>query len=361
MYRTLFLSFSAFIFSSATLAIEPEKKVSIYNWSDYIAKDTIEKFEEKTGISVTYDVFDSNEILEAKLLSGQSGYDVVVPTTDFLARQIKAGAYQKLDKSKIPNLNNLDQSLLSSLSSYDPNFEYSVPYQWGTTGIGYNVDQVKEALGEDAPLDSWDLVFNPEYAQKLKGCGITFLDSASEILPLALIYLGKDPSSTKVKDYEAARDLLMKVRENIRYFHSSRYISDLANGEVCVSIGWSGDVFQSSTRATETKNGVNINYYIPKEGTVISADMMAIPFDAYNVDEAHQWINFILTPQIGADITNHVKYGSPNAAAVPYIHSEILENRAIYPAEGMPLHATKPLRLKLDRVLTRIWTSIKKG
>ncbi len=342
-------------------ALAADKTVKVYNWSDYIGEDTIEKFEGATGISVTYDVFDSNEVLEAKVLSGQSGYDVVVPTSDYLARHIKAGAYQKLDKSKIPNWKNLDTDLLATLENYDPDNAYAAPYQWGTTGIGYNAEKIAALLGEDAPTDSWALVFDPKYASKLKGCGISILDSAGEVLPLVLNYLGLDPNSTNPSDYEKAEALMLSVRDNVRYFHSSRYITDLANGDICVAIGWSGDIFQAAARAEEAENGIEVLYYIPKEGTAMWADMMAIPKDAKNVDEAHAWINMMLDAQIGADITNYVWYGSPNKAAEAYIDEEILSHPGIYPPEGTNLFTFKVLPTKIDRVMTRTWTKIKSG
>lgn len=343
--------------SGAAIADE----VRIYNWSDYIAEDTIDNFTKETGIKVTYDVFDSNEVLEAKVLSGQSGYDVVVPTSDYLARHIKAGAYQKLDKSKIPNWNNLDKDLLNALENYDPGNEYGVPYQWGTTGIGYNVAKVEAILGEDAPTDSWDLIFDPKYSSKLKECGISVLDSAGEVLPLVLHYLGLDPNSKSRGDYDKAEEKMLSIRDNIRYFHSSRYISDLANGDICVAIGWSGDVFQAAARAEEAENGVEIAYYIPKEGTAMWSDMMAIPKDAKNVEEAHKWINFILDPKVGADLTNYVWYGSPNKAAKQHIDEEILSDPGIFPPEGTKLFTFEVLPNKVNRIMTRTWTSIKSG
>jgi putrescine transport system substrate-binding protein len=342
-------------------AISAEKTVKIYNWSDYIAEDTIPKFQESTSIKVSYDVFDSNEVLEAKVLSGQSGYDIVVPTSDYLARHIKAQAYQKLDKSKIPNLKNLDPDLMKNLENYDPGNEYGIPYQWGTTGIGYNVSKVTEVLGEDAPTDSWDLIFDPKYSSKLKSCGIAILDSGSEVLPLALQYLGLDPNSKKPADYKKAQELMSNIRDNITYFHSSRYISDLANGDICVAIGWSGDVFQAAARAEEAENGVEIGYSIPKEGTAMWADMMAIPRDAKNVEEAHQWINYVLDPKVGADITNYVWYGSPNLASKAFIDPEILEHPGIYPPAGTKLFTFEVLPQKVERILGRTWTAIKTG
>ncbi|MFO7528704.1 MAG: polyamine ABC transporter substrate-binding protein [Marinobacter sp.] len=343
----------------ASASMADDRVVRVYNWSDYIAEDTIEKFESATGIKVTYDVFDSNEVLEAKVLSGQSGYDVVVPTSDYLARHIIAGAYQKLDKSKIPNWDNLDKELLANLENYDPGNQYGVPYQWGTTGIGYNVAMIEEILGEDAPTDSWELFFNPEYSSKLAECGIAVLDSAGEILPLALSYLGLDPNSKVTEDYDKAGDLLNVVKPSITYFHSSRYISDLANGDICLAVGWSGDIFQAMWRAEEAENNVEIAYYIPKEGTAMWSDMMAIPKDAKNVDEAHEFINFILDAQIGADITNYVWYGSPNAAAKEFIDPEILKNPGVFPLAGTKLYTFEVLPRKISRYQTRTWTSVK--
>ena len=348
---------SAFFASTTTQAADRELRV--YNWSDYIADDTLEKFEAATGIKVTYDVFDSNEVLEAKVLSGNSGYDLVVPTTDFMARQIKAGAYQKLDKAKIPNWKNLDKDLLASVENYDPGNQYGAPYQWGTTGVGYNVAKVKEIFGDDAPIGSWDLVFKPENIAKMSQCGVAMLDSASEILPLVLSYLGLDPNSTKTKDYDHAEELMKSIKPYITYFHSSRYISDLANGDVCLVVGWSGDVFQAAARAEEAGNGVEVAYYIPKEGTAMWADMMVIPKDAAHVEEAHEFINFILDPHIGADITNYVWYGSPNDAAKAYIDPEILADPGVFPPAGTKLFTFAVLPLKIERYMNRAWTSIK--
>jgi putrescine transport system substrate-binding protein len=338
-----------------------DNALRVYNWSDYIAEDTVEKFEKATGIDVTYDVYDSNEVLEAKVLAGQSGYDVVAPTSNFLNRQVQAGAYQKLDKSKIPNWKNLDPALLKNLENYDPGNEYGVPYQWGTTGIGYNVAKVKEILGDNAPTDSLDLVFKPEYVSKLSACGVAMLDTSSEILPLALNYLHLDPNSTVPEDYQKAEALLAGIRKYITYFHSSRYITDLANGDICVAIGWSGDIFQAKARAEEAKNNVEVAFSIPREGTAVWSDMMAIPRDAKNVDAAYTWINFILEPQIGADITNFVWYGSPNKAAAQFINPEILADPGIYPPAGTRLFALKVLPKNIERLATRTWTTIKSG
>lgn len=344
---------------ASSASFSADRVVKVYNWSDYIAEDTLEKFEAATGIKVTYDVFDSNDVLESKVLSGQSGYDIVVPTTDYMARHIKAGAYQKLDKTKLPNWKNLDTELLASIQNYDAGNQYGAPYQWGTTGVGYNVAKVEELLGEDAPTDSWDLVFKPEYISKLSECGVAVLDSASEILPLALSYLELDPNSKSVKDYDAAGELMKSIKPYVTYFHSSRYISDLANGDICLAVGWSGDVFQAMWRAEEAENDVEIAYYIPKEGTAMWSDMMVIPADATNVEEAHEFINFILDAQIGADITNYVWYGSPNAAAKEFIDPEILNDPGVFPVAGTNLFTFDVLPQKINRYMNRTWTSIK--
>ncbi|WP_020410895.1 polyamine ABC transporter substrate-binding protein [Hahella ganghwensis] len=352
------------LFTAMTIGFTAEaREVRVYNWSDYIAEDTLANFEKETGIKVVYDVFDSNEVLEAKVLSGQSGYDVVVPTSDYMARHIKAGAYQKLDKSKLPNWKNLDQDLLKSLNNYDDGNQHGVPYQWGTTGVGYNVAKVQEALGEDAEslIGSWDMVFKPENLKKLNSCGVAILDSASEVLPLVLQYLGLDPNSLKASDYDKAEELMLSIRPYVTYFHSSRYISDLANGDICVAIGWSGDVFQAAARAEEAENGVEVAYFIPKEGTAMWSDMMNIPKDAKNVEEAHIFINYILDPKVSANITNYVWYGSPNKAAREFIDEEILADPGIFPPEGTELFTFAVLPNKIERLMSRTWTKIKSG
>ncbi|MFY0664860.1 MAG: polyamine ABC transporter substrate-binding protein [Natronospirillum sp.] len=353
--KTLLGVTMAAVVSSPVIANE----VRIYNWSDYIAEDTIEKFEAATGIRVIYDMFDSNEVLEAKVLAGNSGYDVVVPTANYMARQIAAGAYQKVDMSKIPNYSNLDMDLMNTLRAYDRNLEYGVPWQWGTTGLGYNVDKIQEILGDDAPWESWDLLFNPEYASKLAQCGIAVLDSSGEVLPLALFYLGLDPNSISTADYQKAEELMLSIRPYITYFHSSRYITDLANGDICLAMGWSGDVFIAQARAEEADRGVEIAYIIPEEGTAIWSDMMVIPADARNVDNAHAWINFALDAQIGADITNYVWYGSPNLAAREFIDPDILDDPGIFPEEDAELFTFEVLPPSVDRIRTRAWTRIK--
>lgn len=351
---------------STALAATPlaaEGVLNIYNWSDYIAEDTIEKFEAATGIDVNYDVYDSNEVLEAKMLAGSSGYDLVVPTSDFFQRQNAAGVYQPLDKSKLPNLVNMDPDLMEAAATYDPGNEHSVIYMWGTTGLGYNVAKVAEALGEDAPVDSWSLVFDPENMAKLADCGVAFLDAPTEILPPAIKYLGGDPESTDPADFEKAAELLLSVRPYVRYFHSSQYINDLANGDICVAVGFSGDVFIAQARASEADNGVEIAYSIPNEGALGWYDLMAIPADAPNPDAAHQFINFVMDAQITADITNYVWYANANTASMPLVDEEIKNDPGIFPTPEAKanLWSAVPYGSRLDRTVTRLWTTVKTG
>lgn len=347
----------------ATGAMAQDKVVNVYNWSDYIAEDTIEKFEAATGIKVVYDVYDSNEVLEAKMLTGSSGYDVVVPTSDFLQRQIAAGAYQTLDKSQLPNLANMDADLMAGAGVYDPGNEYATIYMWGTTGIGYNAGAIAERLGDDFEVNSWSLVFDPEVVSKLADCGVTFLDAPSEILPAAMNYLGLDPRSTNAADLEAAAALLETIRPHVRYFNSSQYINDLANGDICVSVGWSGDVFQALARAEEAENGVEIGYVIPDEGALQWFDMMAIPVDAPHAAEAHMFINFIMDAQITADITNYVWYANGNAASMPMVDDEVKSDTGIFPTEAAKarLWGSKVYDARTDRLITRLWTRVKTG
>ncbi|WP_426415250.1 polyamine ABC transporter substrate-binding protein [Aestuariirhabdus sp. LZHN29] len=338
--------------------------VNVYNWSDYIAEDTTANFEAKTGIKVVYDVFDANEVLEAKLLTGQSGYDLVVPSDNFMAKQIQAGIYQRLDKSKIPNLKNLNPKLMAQLAEVtDPGNQYGVPYMWGTTGIGYNEEKVKAALGEDAPVDSWSLVFDPRYMEKLGSCGVSFMDSPDEMMPLALIYLGLDPNSMSAADYTRAAELMETVRPYITYFHSSKYIADLANGDICVAVGWSGDVLQAADRADEAGSGVSVVYSIPKEGAPIWFDMMGIPKDAPNPDNAHALINYLLEPEVMAGIVNYVAYATPNDAAIALVDEEIRNQKGIFPDPEVmgKLFIHKPVLRKLERQQTRLWTRLKSG
>jgi putrescine transport system substrate-binding protein len=344
-------------------AVQADDKVlHIYNWSDYIAPDTIANFEKESGIKVVYDVFDSNETLEAKLLAGKSGYDVVVPSNNFLAKQIKAGVYQELDKSKLSNYGNLNKSLLKAVSISDPDNKHAFPYMWGSIGIGYNPEKVKAALGVDT-IDSWDILFKPENIAKLKSCGVSFLDSPTEMLPIALHYLGLPTDSQKKEDIKKAEDLFLKIRSSVTYFHSSKYISDLANGNICVAVGYSGDVQQAKSRAAEAGDKVKVSYAIPKEGAGSFYDMVAIPKDAENVDGAYKFMNYLLQPKVMADITNAVRFPNGNAEATQYVNKDITSDPGIYPSAEVQakLYAIADLPAATQRDLTRSWTKIKSG
>lgn len=362
MHKTLLALATASLFGAAASA-HAAGELKIYNWSDYIAEDTIANFEKETGIKVTYDVYDSNEVLDARLLTGRSGFDIVVPSNHYLSKQIEAGVYMELDHSKLPNMKNLNPALMDDLESVDPGSKHSVPYLWGTNGIGYNVDKVTAILGEDAPLDSWDLVFDPAVASKLSSCGISMLDSGDEMLTSALKYLKLDPNDNNPENLKKAEELLMSVRGSVTYFHSSRYISDLANGEICVAVGYSGDVFQAADRANEAENNVNIAYTIPKEGTQLWFDMLAIPKDAPNADNAHTFINYILRPEVIAPITDYVAYANPNSAADELVDPDVLADPAIYPNEDVManLFVATPRPLATQRIVTRSWNRIKSG
>ena len=338
-----------------------DKVLRVYNWSDYIAPDTVKKFEDETGIRVTYDVFDSNETLEARLLAGKSGYDLVVPSNSFLAKQIKAGVYQTLDKSKLPNWKNLNPVLLKNAAASDPDNAHAFPYMWGSIGIGFNPAKVKEVLGADAPTNSWDLLFKPQNAEKLKACGISFLDSPTEILPIALKYLGYSPVSQDAKELKEAEALFLKIRPYITYFHSSKYVSDLANGDICVAFGYSGDVFQAANRAKEAKNGVNIAYAIPKEGANLWFDLLAIPADASNTKEAHAFINYLLDPQVIAKVSASVGYANPNPAAKQYMDQDLVNNPEVYPPQEVldKLYISTTPPQAIMRLMTRSWSKVK--
>ncbi|AZC34076.1 putrescine transport system substrate-binding protein [Pseudomonas sp. NFPP07] len=336
--------------------------VHIYNWSDYIGQSTLADFEKATGIKPLYDVFDSNETLEGKLLAGRTGYDVVVPSNHFLGKQIKAGAFQKLDKAQLPNYSNLDPVLLKRLEKNDPGNQYAVPYLWGTNGIGYNVEKVKAALGVDK-IDSWAMLFEPENIKKLSSCGVAFLDSADEMLPAVLNYMGLDPNSQNPDDYKKAEAKLLAVRPYVTYFNSSKYISDLANGEICVAAGFSGDVFQAKARAAEAGKGIEIAYVIPKEGGNLWFDMLAIPKDAGNVKQAHAFINYLLKPEVIAQVSDSVGYANPNPKAGELMDQSVRKDEAVYPAQEIvdKLYVNSELPPKIQRLMTRSWTKVKSG
>ncbi|WP_371038891.1 polyamine ABC transporter substrate-binding protein [Rhodosalinus sp. FB01] len=353
--------------TAATLALAAgaagAEEVRVYNWSDYIDESLLEKFEEETGLDLVYDVFDSNEMLETKMLAGGSGYDVVVPTGTFLQRQISAGAFQKLDKSKLPNLDNMWDMVEERTAKYDPGNEYSINYMWGSTGIGANVNKVREVLGEDAPLNSLELVLNPENMEKLASCGVHFLDAPTEMIPMALTYLGEDPDSHAPDVIAQTEEILAAVRPHIQKFHSSEYINALANGEICVAVGWSGDILQARDRAAEADNGVEIVYNIPAEGGQMWFDQMAIPVDAPNPEGAHVFLNFIMDPQNMAAASNYVYYANGNEASQEFLNEDVIGDTAIYPdLETMEnLYTTTPYPPRVQRTVTRLWTKIKSG
>ncbi|MGD9916251.1 MAG: polyamine ABC transporter substrate-binding protein [Rhizobiaceae bacterium] len=343
-------------------AIAQEKVVNVYNWSDYIDASIIEDFQKETGIKVVYDVFDSNEILETKLLAGGSGYDIVVPTGNFLSRQIEAGVFQKLDKSKLPNLANMWDVVTERTAKYDPGNEYSINYMWGTVGIGYNVKKIQEALGVDK-IDSWDAFYNPETLAKLAGCGVYVLDSPTDMFPTTFRYLGMDPESRTSDDFAKAEEALMKVRPSIRKFHSSEYINALANGDICFAVGWSGDIFQARSRAQEADQGVDIAYVVPKEGAEMWFDQMAIPADAKHVEEAHVFLNYMMKPEVVAKASNYIFYANGNKASQEFVDAEIKGDPAIYPDEATlkNLFTVSPYDAKTQRIVTRTWTRIVTG
>jgi len=336
--------------------------LNVYNWSDYIDESVIADFEKETGIDVTYDVFDSNELLETKLLAGSTGYDIVVPSASFLERQIKAGIFQKLDKSKLPNLKNLDPELTAQIARHDPDNEHSVNYLWGTSGVGFNVAKIQARM-PDAPVDSFAMFYDPKIVSKFEDCGVSVLDAPSEVLGTVLIYLGKDPNSESPEDLAAAEKTLMSIRPFIKYAHSSKYIDDLANGEICLTLGWSGDVLQARDRSAEANNKVEVAYKIPREGAVMFFDMLAIPRDAKNVANAYAFIDYLLRPDVAAKNTNYVNYASSNAASVSMVKPEILADPGIYPtAEVKPkLNVDLAESDAFTQQLTATWTRFKAG
>ena len=349
-----------------------ERVVNFYNWSDYIAPAVLDDFTKETGIKVRYDTFDSNDTLEAKLLAGKSGYDIVVPTAYFLARQIEAGIFLKLDKAKLPNLVNAWPEITDRLVRYDPGNQYAVDYMWGTTGIGYNVKAARQVLGAqivgaDVPaaslLDSWDDVFDPARIAKFKDCGVHLLDSSDDIMSAALHYLKLDPNSSNPADLQKAADLLTKIRPYVRKFHSSEYLNALASGEICLVVGFSGDIKQAQKRAAEAKGGVVVGYSIPKEGAQLWFDVFAIPRDAPDPDEAHALINYLLKPEVAAKNTNFISYANGNLASQKFIDKSILDDPTIYPDAAVmaKLYTISAHDQKTQRLINRLWTRIKTG
>jgi putrescine transport system substrate-binding protein len=361
---TVAVAFSLLLISTAGAQ---QRKVNFYNWSNYMAPGVLEDFTKETGIEVTYDTFDGNETLETRLLAGKSGYDVVVPTAYFLERQIKAGIFQKLDKSKIPNLTNAWPEVTKRLAVYDPGNEYAANYMWGTTGIGYNVKIARQVLGSNADLDvelgTLDAVFNPDKLAKFRDCGIHMLDSADDILPAALTYLKLDPNSTKQTDLEKAAEIVGKIRSSVRKFHSSEYLNALATGEVCFVFGWSGDIKQAQSRAEEAKNGVEIRYAIPREGSQMFFDNLAIPADAKNVSEAHELINYLYQPEVAARNSDFLGYANGNLASQKLITKKVIEDKTVYPDEATLKHLfiITARDQATQRIINRLWTRVKTG
>ncbi len=341
----------------------PSRVVNFYNWSDYIEQGVLDDFTKETGIKVRYDTFDSNDTLEAKLLAGKSGYDVVVPSAYFLARQIQAGIFLRLDKEKLPNIVNAWPEITNRLASYDPGNQYAVNYMWGTTGIGYNVNAVRDILGANATIDSWDEVFDPARIAKFQNCGVHLLDSSDDVMSAALHYLHLDPNSSDPGDLQKAADLLVKVSPYVRKFHSSEYLNGLATGEICFVVGFSGDIKQAQRRAAEAKGGVAVGYAIPKEGAQLWFDNLAIPKDAPDPDEALALINYLLKPEVAARNTNFISYANGNLASQQFIDKAILNDRTVYPdaATFAKLYTISAHDQKTQRLINRLWTWIKTG
>ncbi len=339
-----------------------ERVVNVYNWSDYIAPKVLEEFTKETGIKVVYDTYDSNETLETRLLAGHTGYDVVVPSGSFLERQITAGLYQKLDKSKLPHLSGLWPEVMARLAVHDPGNQYAVDYMWFTTGLAFNVEKARQRLG-NVPLNSWDILFKPEFLKKFADCGIYVLDSPEDLFSIALNYLKLNPNSKKIADLHRAALLLAALRPHVKKFHSSEYINALANGDICLAVAWAGDAFQARARAKEADNGIDIDYVIPKEGTLMSLDSFAIPKDAPHVEEAYAFIDFLLRPQIAARNTNATNFANGVFASQPFVAPDILGNRAIYPdAEAMRrLFTVTTYDQSVQKYVTREWTRVKTG
>lgn len=346
-------------------AAGPEAKVlNIYNWSDYIADDTIKNFEKETGIKVNYDNYDNNEILHAKLVAGKTGYDIVVPGAHFAKQQIEAKLFQKLDRSQLSNWGNLDPAILDQMAKLDPGNEHLVNWMWGFVTVGINSAKVKKALGDlPMPENPWSLLFDPKYAAKLKGCGVNFLDSASEVLPVALLYVGKPGFSRSAADYPAAGEMLKKIRPYVTRFSSSGYIEELAGGQLCAVMGFSGDINIARARAIQAKNGNDIQALVPPGGATLFFDSMAIPADAAHPKNAHLFINYILRPEVHASLTNKVFYANPNRASLKFVNKDVAENKSIFPGPQELARMTAPDSLPQDirRVQTRTFTNFKAG
>lgn len=345
-------------------AAEPAKSsVHIYNWYDYIAPNTMKDFEKEAGISAVYDVFDNSDVMQSKLMAGRSGYDVVVASADLLPNLIKAGVLKKLDRSKLPNWSHLDPDILAKLHSNDPGNSYAAPYLWGTTGIGYDADKVKAILGPDAPVNSWDLIFKEENLAKLSQCGVAMLDAPSEVIPIALHYLGLPYNSQNPEDYKKAQALLLKLRPHIVYFDSSKFISDLANGNICVVLGWAGGVADAQKASELAGNHRNLVYSIPREGAPVWVESLVQLNDAPNPEQGLAFINYMLRPEVIAESSNYLSYPNANKDATALVEQKIRDNPGVYPSKQVldTLFPLEPLPLKMERVRTRAWNTVKTG
>jgi putrescine transport system substrate-binding protein len=338
------------------------KVLNLYIWSDYLAPNALPDFEKQTGIKVHVSYFDTNETLETRLLAGHSGFDVVVPTASYFERQIKAGVYLTLDKSKLPNLKNMDAQLMSRVALHDPDNAHGVIYTWGTNGIGYNEKMIK-ALVPDAPLDSWRMVFDPAVAAKIAKCGISVLDSPAEMLRVVLSYLGRDPNSQSPEDLAAGEAALTKIRPYIRNINSSEYIEALANGDICLAVGYNGDVLQARDRARDANKGIEIRYIVPKEGSILWFDMLAVPKDAPDLESAYAFLNYMMIPQVAADVSDFRRYATANAAAQPLVQPAVRDDPGIYPPKELRQKLAVQLADSPDqtRAITRVWQKFKTG
>ena len=364
LFASIAVGVAALTVAPSVMAQEEEKVLNVYNWSDYIADDTIANFEKETGIKVRYDNFDNNEIVHAKLVAGKTGYDIVVPSSFWAKIQADGGLLRKLDKSKIPNLVHMDPEVQKTIAKLDPGNQYMVNWMWGYTTVGINVDKVKAALGGlPMPENAWDLIFKPEYLSKLKSCGVSFLDSPTEVVPAALHYLGKDPSSNNPADYTGVAPLLKSIRPYVTLFSSSGYINDLASGSICVALGWSGDINIARQRAIEGKTGQNIEALLPKTGGLLFFDVMVIPADAPHPENAYKWINYILRPEVDASLTNKVFYANPNKDSKKFVKPEVANNPTVFlsDAEMKKMMAPGPLNNDTLRTMTGLYTSFKTG
>ncbi|MBC8996965.1 polyamine ABC transporter substrate-binding protein [Pseudomonas sp. N40(2020)] len=349
------------VLAATSVSVYAEETINISNWNSYIAPDTLANFTQATGIKTTYDIHDSNEVLESKLMTGNTGYDVVSPSNHFLSRLIKAGAIQKLDKAQLPNWKNLDPLLMQKLEVNDPGNQYGYPYMWGTAGIGYNVEKIKAIFGNTDITRSWKMLFDEENIKKLSQCGVAFIDNPTQVLPITLNYLGLPPHSHEPDDYKKAEQALLKIRPYIQYFHASKYISDLANGNVCAVIGFNGDIVQAASSAKEAKNGIDIAYSIPDEGTTLWFDMMVMPKSAPHEKNGYAYMNYLLEPKVIASISNSIHYANPNAAASEFLNPDVKGDSAIYPPKAVmeKLFTVEELPAKIARLTTRLWTKLK--